>query len=319
MTDYVEVIIQCHDWSSDLASDLLIEMGSSGTFIQDIQDALTQPKQFGEVISQDLLARYPEEPLVHGYFPRETEGESTLPEQLTNTFQRAGFTLAESDYVIHPLEAVDWSENWKQYYHPIPLSHWLSIVPAWEAADVETNAGTIYLNPGMAFGTGSHPTTRLIINLMEIALHPGDTMIDVGTGSGILALVGAKLGAKSIDAYDYDGSVLETVQENIDLNPDITTPIHIEQKDKLAGVTKQVDLITANILADILLPLIPQAYQCLKDEGTLLLSGVFHDQFDVMITALKKADFYIMEYRRAGDWYAIEAKKGRKHRPKDSL
>lgn len=317
MAAYYEVLIQCRDWSAELASDALLAMGSLGTVIQDIQDVLTLPKVFGEVVSSEVLARYPDRPLVTGYFPMAAETEDDLRGRLVRTFEQLGMALKASDYALHPYEEQDWSENWKQYYHPLRLSHWLTIIPAWEAGEKE-DPTAIYLNPGMAFGTGSHPTTRLIINLLEIALNEGDTVIDVGTGSGILALVAAKLGAKSVGAYDYDASVLATVQENIALNPGITN-ITVAQKDKLNGVNAQVDLITANILADILRPLIPQAYTCLKPNGAFLLSGIYHDQFQDMLAALSAADFYIVEYRRAGDWYAIYARKGRQFREKDTL
>ncbi|MDO4669956.1 MAG: 50S ribosomal protein L11 methyltransferase [Aerococcus sp.] len=315
MATYIEVVIECRKWQSERVSDELLALGSAGTSIQDIQDVLDLPREFGEWVTDDLLKRYPKYPLVHGYFA--DEALTDVKKRLEQQFLKAGMPLEAADYTIHPLEETDWSENWKQYYRPVRLSHWLAIVPAWEK-QANDDPNTIYLNPGMAFGTGSHPTTRLTVNLMEIALKPGDTMIDVGTGSGILALVGAKLGAKEVYAYDYDESVIDTVHENIQLNPGITN-ITVGQKDKLNGVTQQVDMITANILADILLPLIPEAANCLVDDGALLLSGIFRDQFEPIMAALKANDFYVLEYRRAGDWYAIYARKGRQYRPKDSL
>ncbi|MCY3052495.1 50S ribosomal protein L11 methyltransferase [Aerococcus urinae] len=315
--DWLEIIIHCQNIPSDLVSDCLMALGSNGVAIQDIEDYLKLPSAFGVFKTDDVLEKYGDSPIVKGYFSAEMD-QSALKEAVAEKLQVLDPAWSSQGLSINRLEDQSWASNWQDYYQPIQVNHWLSIIPVWEKASHQSDTHAIYLDPGMAFGTGDHPTTQLAIHLMGLVLKKGDRVIDVGTGSGILAITAKRLGAQSVAAYDYDESIIETAKANINLNAGMDQ-VTVQSNDKLNGIHDQVDVITANILADILLPLIPQAYDNLKDNGSFILSGIYYTEVDKLKEALITNDFYLPWLMRAGDWFGILAKKGREHKDKNSL
>jgi ribosomal protein L11 methyltransferase len=185
----------------------------------------------------------------------------------------------------------------------------LTIVPSWEEYTAQhTDEKIITLDPGMAFGTGTHPTTRLTLQALEVTLRGGETVLDVGTGSGVLSIASKYLGAKDVYAFDLDEVAVQAAQENMDLNP-IASDVSVSANDLLKGIETPADVIVANILADIIVLMVPDAWRLLKSDGTLIVSGIIHEKKQMVIDTLEAQGFEVDQVFQQKDWYAIILKK----------
>ncbi|GMR70925.1 50S ribosomal protein L11 methyltransferase [Aerococcus viridans] len=317
MTWY-ELTIETDNKSENLLTEILWGLDSAGVSIKDEQDYIDWSDDgFGSVKNdQPAPGTYEVNPVVLGYFSADKDIENIVSEIKTYQANYNKELAADQQIVIHdirysPLEDKDWETAWQAYYEPIHVSRFMDIVPIWEKDDqvADPKKTTLFLDPGMAFGTGSHETTKLALRLLEIAMTGGEDVIDVGTGSGVLAIAAKKLGANDVAAYDYDGSILDITRNNFALN-EVENAISVAQNNILNGIDTQVDIITANILFEILEPLIPQAYSNLKADGQLVLSGIFHDKKDDMLALLVANDFTVEIVMNMGEWYGILAHKG---------
>jgi ribosomal protein L11 methyltransferase len=199
----------------------------------------------------------------------------------------------------------DWANSWKQYYKPIEIGDKLIVVPAWE--NVTTDRVLLKIDPGMSFGTGSHETTRGIIQMLENCITDGCTVLDVGCGSGILAICAAKYGAGLCRAYDIDPIAVEVAAENAIENG---CEIECAESDLLAGVkAEQYDVICANIVADIIIRMAPDVGKFMKDTSTLLASGIITERAEEVTDALEAAGLYIVESIEDNGWCALAVKK----------
>lgn len=317
MTWY-ELTIETDNKSENLLTEILWGLDSAGVSIKDEQDYIDWTDDgFGSVKNdQPAPGTYENNPVVLGYFSADKNIEDIIIEIKKYQANYNQELAADQQIVIHdirysPLEDNDWETAWQAYYEPIHVSRFMDIVPIWEKDDQpkDPKKTTLFLDPGMAFGTGSHETTKLALRLLEIAMAGGEDVIDVGTGSGVLAIAAKKLGANKVEAYDYDGSILDITRNNFALN-DVEDAIKVAQNNILNDIHTQVDIITANILFEILEPLIPQAYNNLKMNGQLILSGIFQDKKEDMLKLLADNDFTVDIIMHMGEWYGILAHKG---------
>ena len=209
------------------------------------------------------------------------------------------------------LAEADWSEAWKQHYHPRRVARSLVISPTWEQPDIREGDRVIWLDPGMAFGTGMHPSTTLILTLLERHLEPGDRVLDVGTGSGVLAIAACKLGASYVDATDIDADAVRVARENARVNQ-TTDCIRVRQGS--VPESGEYDLICANILAETLAHLIlhENLSKRLAPDGVLLLSGIVAPREHVVHLALAARGLHVRERVQEKEWVALTAlaKKG---------
>lgn len=197
----------------------------------------------------------------------------------------------------------------EKYYHPVNISRYLTIVPEWQDYTPHSkDEHVMKLDPGMAFGTGTHPTTRLTLQALEVVLRSGETVIDVGTGSGILSIASKCLGAKEVYAYDLDDVAVAAAKENMNLNP-VAHDVFVAPNNLLVGIDKKADVIVANILADIIIELIPDAYRCLTDEGTFIISGIIEEKEGSVLEALYENGFVVDQRFQQKDWLAMIVKK----------
>lgn len=317
MTWY-ELTIETDNKSENLLTEILWGLDSAGVSIKDEQDYIDWTDDgFGSVKNdQPAPGTYENNPVVLGYFSADKNIEDIINEIKKYQANYNQELATDQQIVIHdihysPLEDNDWETAWQAYYEPIHVSRFMDIVPIWEKDDqpMDPKKTTLFLDPGMAFGTGSHETTKLALRLLEIAMAGGEDVIDVGTGSGVLAIAAKKLGANKVEAYDYDGSILDITRNNFALN-DVEDAIKVAQNNILNDIHTQVDIITANILFEILEPLIPQAYNNLKMNGQLILSGIFQDKKEDMLKLLADNDFTVDIIMNMGEWYGILAHKG---------
>ncbi|APB31939.1 50S ribosomal protein L11 methyltransferase [Vagococcus teuberi] len=296
----------------EAVSSILMEAGANGVAIEDSMDLVNfESDPFGEILDKETFSHRKEGAEVIAYFPETLFLPEIIPsiqlkvEELT-TF---GLDIGKHSITASEVEESDWATAWKKYYHPVNISRYLTIVPEWQ--DYTPNnpdEHIIYLDPGMAFGTGTHPTTRLTLQALEVTLRGGETVLDVGTGSGVLSIASKFLGAKDVYAYDLDEVAVNSAKENMALNP-IATDVHVSANDLLNGVDKKADVIVANILADIIVLMLKDAHRCLKDDGTLIISGIIEDKVPMILEELEKESFVVDQLFKQKDWYAIIVKK----------
>ncbi|MBE6530942.1 MAG: 50S ribosomal protein L11 methyltransferase [Ruminococcaceae bacterium] len=204
----------------------------------------------------------------------------------------------------------DWANSWKAYYKPIKIGEKIVIVPAWEKYDAAEGEIIVKMDPGMAFGTGSHETTRLVISLLEKYIGSGERVLDVGTGSGILAICASKLGAGLCRAYDIDPVAVKVARENI--KDSGQTNISCDQSDLLRQVKTDdggYDVICANIVADIIIRMTPDVGRYLNDGGVILASGIIDERAEDVVSCFESNGFEIAERVTDNGWCALAVKK----------
>ena len=296
----------------EAVSSILMEAGANGVAIEDSMDLVNfEGDPFGEILDKDTFSHRKEGAEVIAYFPETLFLPEIIPSIQLKVEELASFGLdiGENKITASEVEESDWATAWKKYYHPVNISRYLTIVPEWQ--DYTPNnpdEHIIYLDPGMAFGTGTHPTTRLTLQALEVTLRGGETLLDVGTGSGVLSIASKFLGAKDVYAYDLDEVAVNSAKENMALNP-IAKDVHVSANDLLNGIDKKADVIVANILADIIVLMLKDAHRCLKDDGTLIISGIIEDKVPMILEALAKEKFEVDQFFKQKDWYAIIVKK----------
>ncbi len=200
----------------------------------------------------------------------------------------------------------DWANSWKAYYKPIEIGERMVIVPAWEKYDAPEGKLVVRMDPGMAFGTGSHETTRLVIGLLEKYIKNGQRVLDVGCGSGILAICAAKLGAKECRAYDIDPVAVKVARENV--KDSGLTNVTCDTSDLLRGVDKSggaYDVICANIVADIIIRMTPDVGELMHDGSVILASGIISERADDVISCFCEHGFRIVEKAEENGWCAL--------------
>ena len=199
----------------------------------------------------------------------------------------------------------DWADSWKKYYKPIKTGKRIVIVPVWEDYQPEGDELTVLMDPGMAFGTGTHETTRLCASLLEKYEKPGDIMLDVGCGSGILAICAAKLGAEECFACDIDQNAVRIANENAKLN---NTPcVKAEVSDLLRQVKKReggYDICCANIVADVIIRMAPDIGEYISDNGSLIVSGIITERMNETVNALEKCGWKLVDSMTERGWFA---------------
>lgn len=293
-------------------SNILHEAGASGVVIEDPFDLVKEREdQFGEIYQLDPQD-YPEEGvIVKAYLPVNSFLGETVEEiklAITN-LSLFNIDIGLNRVTISEVHEEEWATAWKKYYNPVKISEKFTIVPTWEDYQpVNSDELIIELDPGMAFGTGTHPTTVLCIQSLEQTVKSGDRIVDVGTGSGVLSIAAAKLGAATIEALDLDEVAVNVAKSNITLNK-VEDVVQVRQSNLLDGVRGEADIIVANILAEVILRFVDDAYRLVKQDGYFISSGIIQQKKDVVKEAILKAGFTIEEIITMEDWVSIIAKK----------
>ena len=202
----------------------------------------------------------------------------------------------------------DWLHRWKDYFEPAPITERFVIKPAWSSYQPGPGEQVIEMDPGMAFGTGTHATTRLCLRLLEKYLEPGDAVLDVGTGTGILSIAAAKLGSKRVLAVDIDPLAIETARENIAKN-------HVEKAvtavvaDLAEGIDFQADVVIANLMADLIIRLSGSVKERLTEKGIFISGGIIQGKEISVQSALESSGFQVTDILQEDEWWAIAAKR----------
>ena len=307
MNTWQELTITVSREAEEAVSNILIDLGSQGVAIDDSADYLGEAGPFGEVLPQ---VKQLNTVAITAYYPETVNLEMIRQEVKERLAQLRDFGLdiGETQLTTQQLAEEDWADNWKKYFEPARITHDLTIVPSWTDYEVGPSEKVIKLDPGMAFGTGTHPTTKMSLFALEQVLRSGEIVLDVGTGSGVLSIASSLLGAKEIFAYDLDDVAVRVAQENIALNAG-TENIHVAAGDLLKDVAIEADVIVANILADILVNLTDDAYRLLKDEGYLIMSGIISEKWEMVRESAEAAGFFMETHMIQGEWNACVFKK----------
>ncbi len=282
----------------------LMCMLDSGLMIEDYSD-LSVNGMYGDLIDESILnadKNYAEVSIF-------VSEDKSLPEYTAFLKERLSLLNIDAEIRYEGVCEEDWAESWKKYYKPIKLGK-ITIVPAWEEYTSGEGEIVLRMDPGMAFGTGTHETTRLVIELMQDKMTGNERVLDMGCGSGILAICAAKLGAKSCAAYDVDPVAVKVARENI--AADGAKNITCDTSDLFKSVdlsNGKYDLILANIVADIILRMLPEMKDYLADDGKIILSGIIEPRAAEIYNALEEHGYVAVEEKRENDWLAILAKR----------
>ena len=291
--------------TSDLDSiTAVMSMLDNGLMIEDYSD-FSFSGMYGELVDDSILNADRDTVRVSLFVP----DDKSVVEYKEYVETRLSALGVEGEIALEGMNEDDWAESWKQYYKPIPLGR-VTIVPAWEKYDAREGEIIIRMDPGMAFGTGTHETTRLVMRIMQDELHGGERVLDVGTGSGILSICASKLGARSCNAYDIDPVAVKVAKENAkDGGCDNIT---VGVSDLLSGVDLsggKYNFCVANIVADIIIRMMPDIPNYLNEGAPLILSGIIAPRADEVREAVKANGFTIIREEQENDWLAIMARR----------
>ncbi|NLY78337.1 MAG: 50S ribosomal protein L11 methyltransferase [Lysinibacillus sp.] len=309
---WTELSVLTTNEAVEAVSNIFHEAGASGVVIEDSTEILKEREnRFGEIY--DLNPEdYPDQGvIVKAYLPASSFLAETIEEIKLAIENLKNFDINVGENILTTCEVneEDWATAWKQYYHPVKVSERFTVVPTWEEYEPKSSDELIIeLDPGMAFGTGTHPTTVMCLQALEKVVKQNDTVIDVGTGSGVLSIASALLGASKVHALDLDIVAVKSAQENVALNK-VDHIVEVTQGNLLESVKEQADVVVANILAEIIMTFTDDAYSIVKPGGTFITSGIIGAKKEDVKSALEKSGFTIEEVLMMEDWVSIIAKK----------
>lgn len=303
---------------TDIVGGYLISQGIRGFVIEDAADF----NEFLNATSPNW--DYVEESLVTDRCSKESNLTLYLPDTMQGIEQfrqieaglphlreaNEGLDLGRLEIETASVNEEDWATAWKKYYHPVEIGKSLVIVPCWELdsfmKDSKKEGQTVItLDPGMAFGTGTHETTRLCLALLEECVTPDSTLLDIGTGSGILAVAALLLGAKSAAGVDIDEIAVKVAGENAELNG-VRNRLDLYCGDLTEQIDGKFDVVCANIVADVIIRLSLDVTAFMKPDGVLLVSGIIEERKDEVTDALAKAGLLVCDEKSENGWVAIK-------------
>lgn len=307
---WIEVRVITKSEALEPISGIFYSLDCKGVAIEDPEDILGREQgpltwDFADI---NVLEHKGKVAVVKAYFAEEDNIEEILGyvnEKLVE-LKEMGIDLGEAKVEHEKMYEEDWANTWKQYYKPSKVGEKIVVKPIWEEYEQKEGELVVNLDPGMAFGTGTHETTRMCIQALEKYVKEESTVFDVGCGSGILAIAAAKLGAKLAVGVDLDPVAVESSIENVGYNN--LNNIEILHGNLVEVIDGKADIIVANILAEIICILTDDVKRVMKDGGVFITSGIIHDRVDMVCEKLEATGFEVIEKNRDGEWNCIVAK-----------
>ncbi|MFA1711601.1 50S ribosomal protein L11 methyltransferase [Peribacillus frigoritolerans] len=307
-----EFAIQTTNEAVEPVSNILHEAGASGVVIEDPLELVKERENvFGEIyhLNPD---DYPDEGVViKAYLPVNSFLGDTIDaiKESINNLLLFDIDLGKNVVSISEVNEEEWATAWKKYYNPVKISERFTIVPTWEDyTPVSSDELIIELDPGMAFGTGTHPTTVMCIQALERTVTPGDLVVDVGTGSGVLSIAAALLDAKRIQSLDLDEVAVQSAKQNVEIN-NVQDKVSVSQGNLLDGVNEQADIVVANILAEVIMRFTDDVAKVVKPGGYFIASGIIQTKKQDVKESIIASGFTVEETILMEDWVAIIAKR----------
>lgn len=305
--DWSEITVKVDREYSDSAAAISNMAVPYGIYIEDYSDIEESAWEIAHIdlIDEELLKKDKNICLIHIYIPKE-ENSAIYKKYLKSSFSNAGIPCEITDATVNDDE---WLNGWKKYFKPIEVGDKLVIKPSWEEYDNNTSRKEVVIDPGAAFGTGTHATTSLCLKLVERYLNAGDCVLDVGCGSGILSIAASLLGAKYALGIDIDETAVKIAKENAKINgiEKVTEYVCGDLCNKVSG---KYELVCANIVADVIIRMLIDIDKYMKKDAVLIVSGIIDIRADDVKDAFSSSGYKIIEEMRKDNWYAFALKKG---------
>ena len=310
---WTEVLIKVDPQAVEAVTDILYGLGAQGVAIDEPVDVqkLREDELYWDYIDEKLLENDTEETKIMAYF---SEEETNLPEKIAvikekiRNLTEFGLSIGSGTVELSNVNQEDWESAWKQYFKPVHVTDRIVVKPEWEEDSPQEGEIVIEIDPGMAFGTGTHETTSMCINQIEKNLKAGDRVIDIGSGSGILSMAAVLLGAEKATGVDLDPVAVRVALENVELN-NLQDKIEILHGNLTDVIREKADIVVANIMADIILILLEDVREFIKDDGLFISSGIIQEKRAAVEARLLEKNFSIVEVETKGEWCAITAQK----------
>ena len=318
--EWIEVFVATSQMGLEPVEGVLYQCGLNGLMIHDEADFaefLENPNREWDYVADELVEEKQEQTTGITFFLRDNLYGREQLSQIKSALQSVKETEKELDLgslevTMKNVAEEDWANNWKKYFKPFPVGDKIMIKPSWEELPAQTDKIILKIDPGHIFGTGTHETTQLCMELIEKYVKKDDMVLDIGCGSGILSIASLLLDAKEADAVDIDPNAIQIAYENSDRNDIDRNRYHVkagnilEDKELQASYSgKKYDLVAANIVADVIIALTKQVPDYIKDGGIFLCSGIITERKGDVLAALKAANFAVLDIKEKTSWVAI--------------
>ena len=318
--EWIEVFVATSQVGLEPVEGVLYQCGLNGLMIHDEADFaefLENPNREWDYVADELVEEKQEQTTGITFFLRDNLYGREQLSQIKSALQSVKETEKELDLgslevTMKNVAEEDWANNWKKYFKPFPVGDKIMIKPSWEELPAQTDKIILKIDPGHIFGTGTHETTQLCMELIEKYVKKDDMVLDIGCGSGILSIASLLLDAKEADAVDIDPNAIQIAYENSDRNDIDRNRYHVkagnilEDKELQASYSgKKYDLVAANIVADVIIALTKQVPDYIKDGGIFLCSGIITERKEDVLEALKAANFAVLDIKEKTSWVAI--------------
>ncbi|MHC1683484.1 MAG: 50S ribosomal protein L11 methyltransferase [Clostridiaceae bacterium] len=309
--NWIEITVITTSEAVEAVQGILYTTDVKGVSVQDSEDLEFKKKNPGDWdYFDESILNIQEGALIKAYY----NGEENIDEIIEyinsglDNLKEYGINKGLGLVTKSTVNEEDWANNWKKYYKPTRVGARVVIKPVWEEYNLKSHELLVELDPGMAFGTGTHETTRMCIQALERYVDENTRVFDIGTGSGILAIAAAKLGVKEVIGGDLDPVAVTAAKENVAQNH-LSDNIKIFKGDLMEVVEGKADVVVANIIADVIMFLTPQLRDYINENGIFISSGIIKDKKDEVIKTLIENGFEPIEVNNQGEWICIVAKK----------
>ena len=306
---YSEIVFTVDSKDKEIASDIVGMLNCGGIYIEDYTDLEDDPtvKQVG-IVDEALLEKDKTKVLIHVYADEHTSVENCLA-FVSDRFSSESITY---EVEIKHVDEEDYANSWKQYYKPIKIGNRIVVVPEWEPYEKADGEITVTLNPGMAFGTGTHETTSMCIEALQDIVFEGDEVLDIGCGSGILSVTALLCGANRADATDIDRNAVNVAYENAELNG-VKDRLHATEDNILSAESpirtagKKYNVVIANIVADVIIEICGFVKTLIKPYGCFVASGIISERLDDVVKAMNDNGLCVAAIHEKRGWNCIIA------------
>lgn len=308
---WAEITIKTTTEAVEAITNILYEQNVGGVSIEDPKDFKFQKKNEydWDFVEEEIFNSGYDGVIIKTYITeeRDVSDDVKLIKEKIEGLKEFGIDIGEAIVELSQVDEEDWANEWKNYYKPTKIGEKIVVKPTWEEYEADATDLIIELDPGMAFGTGTHETTSMCIRELEKYVKPESKVFDIGCGSGILGIAAAKLGAKEVLAVDLDEVAVKVSKENIELNK-VEANVTALHGNLMEVVKDKADIVVANIIADIIKLLAKDIKNFMKDDAVFISSGIIHAKVDEVKEALVENGLEIIHVESLGEWNAIVSK-----------